>query len=203
MNLKKISFLFLISFLCLTNLDAKDIEGTIITETETLKVTFHTPFQLFDLSTQNLMKMQYKVKYSDTNGKRNTLRPEDAKEIRFMFQGEEIRMISHYNSLGGMIITMSSHIFLHLKSEGNLSLYNFYYSESSGTGNQTYYSVAESSVLKKEGGELTKVRWFLFRKEMATYFEDCPDLVGKIKDKTFRIRYIVAIVEFYNASCAE
>ena len=51
--------------------------------------------------------------------------------------------------------------------------------------------------LGKRGSLLSKN----FRKSIIKYFNDCPELVAKIKSKEFRKRDIVEIVEFYNTNC--
>lgn len=45
----------------------------------------------------NYKKLQYKVKYVDSLGVKKVLKPEDALEIRFVYDSVEVRMVSKVN----------------------------------------------------------------------------------------------------------
>lgn len=154
MKLQKLFFLLTVTFLSFTNLKAAEVKGVIITEKENLNVIFIIPS--YALPTDiNYIRLQYKIKHWDSKRKKKkTLRPEDAKEIRFTYKDEEIRMISHYNSLGGFALVTTDYIFLKLKQEGDLRLFKFYYSDNS--------MVSSRYILHKKGGKLISVRLFFF-----------------------------------------
>ena len=140
-------------------------------------MTFNIPFNFLSRE-PNYEKLQYKVKYFDPAGKKVVLKADNAKEIQFQFAGENVRMLSRYNSIGiGNIFSMSTHIFLKLEMDGKLKL-------------------------QKENGELKRPKGMSFRKDMTEYFSDCPALVEKIEDKDFRKSDLEMMVNFYNSNCS-
>ncbi len=207
--MKKIYILFLIGMIVSFQLEAKKIEGIILFESDTISVTFNIPFKLFSKE-PNYEKMQYKVIYFDSSGKKTILRPGNAKEIRFQYEYEKVRMLSRYNSLGlGKIFSINKNIFLKLETDGKLKLFNFYYSQKSpgiydaSTGAMTAglsYDV-DNYILQKEDGEIKRPKGLTFKKDMIAYFSDCPVLVEKIESKYFRKNDLEFIVNFYNSYC--
>ena len=96
----------------------KKLKGQIITEKDTIHVTFNIPMKLFTKE-PNYEKLQYKIKYYDSLDQKKTLRPDQAKEIRFLLKNEEIIMLSRNNSLGlGSVFSIRSNIFLQLEVNG-------------------------------------------------------------------------------------
>jgi hypothetical protein len=200
-------------FFFANNLNARQVKGTIIFENDTLNTMLKIP--VYGIAgPPNYLKIQYKIKYYDENQAIKTLRPENAKEVRFTFKGEKIRMLSksNANGIGGFSLTSSTGIFLkvvELEVEGQVKLFNVYITEVGpaviiGTGGASPGSSANMSkkyVLEKTNGKLFRVRSLSFKRDMMTYFSDCPTLVEKIKKKEFRMRDLKMIVEFYNDRC--
>lgn len=201
--------LTIIGLLLSFKLEAKKIEGKIILETETIHVIFDIPVDLFSQE-PNYQKLQYKVKYTDPTGKKNTLRPNHAKEIQFSFGHESVRMLSVRNTLGaGNIFSNNEYIFLKLSMDGNLKLFNYFFNQQSGgfyngsTGTMSggnAYSV-EKYVLQKDNGDLVRPTGLTFKRDMVEYFRDCPALVEKIEHRDFRKSDLEAIVRYYNSNC--
>ena len=192
-------------------LEAKKIEGKILFENDTIDVTFNIPIKMFKQE-PNYEKLQYKVKYFDSTGKKLTLRPDNAKEIQFKNENENVRMLSRYNSLrSGKFLLMSSNIFLKLLTDGELKLFNFYYTQSSpdmydaSTGDMTGGNSInlERFVLQKGEGDLKRPKGLTFKKDMADYFSDCPALIEKIESKDFRKNDLEFVVRFYNSNCGK
>lgn len=207
--MKKALFTILFGLALCFNVEARKYPGQIIFQNDTMNVTFNIPFKLFSLN-PNYERLQYRVKYFGQDGKPIILKPDQAKEIRFKFEGEDIRMISRYNTLGlGSIFNISANIFLRIEIEGKLKLFRYYYTQSSGgyyngtTGMWSggYSYTVEKYVLQKGNGELMRPRALSFKKDMAKYFNDCPELVTKIEKKDFRRDDLTEIVDFYNTSC--
>jgi hypothetical protein len=113
------------------NLDAKRIEGKILFKNDTLDVVFSIPTRGFARQ-PNFERLQYKVKYFDASGRKITLRPDDAIEIRCNYKDENVRMLSKHNSLRlGNMVSKSNNIFLLLETDGKLKLFKYYYTEDS------------------------------------------------------------------------
>ena len=189
----------------------RKIPGIIITKGETRQVTFDIKVPFLD-NEPNFVRIQNKVKYYDESGKKQVLRPEDADEIIFDFEGMEVRMISCANNLGRAdIFSSSKRIFLKLEIDGPLRLYRHYYKQTSpGTyagpgmgysGGMTY--TVENFIFQKGDGPLKQPRSLGWRKDMLQYFSDCPALRGLIDTKDFRRKEVEAIVMFYNRNCGK
>jgi len=207
--MRKIVFWVVIGLVLTLKLEAKKIEGKIFFEHDTAEVILIIPIKFFTQE-PNFEKLQYKVKYINSIGKKIVLRPDNAREVQFKFENENVRMLSRYNSLGlGSIFSSSNNIFLRLEIDGELKLFNYYYTQSSpgmynaSTGTMTggYYYSVERYVLQKGDGELKRPKSLTFRNDMAEYFSDCPGLVERIEDKDFRKGDLKSIVKFYNTRC--
>lgn len=207
--MKKIITSVIIGVFLTFTLQAKNIAGKIILGNDTLDVVFQIPVKLFS-GQPNFEKLQYKVRYLDSNKKKITLRPHEAKEIQFMHGAEQVRMLSRFNTLGlGNIFSSNTHIFLRLEIDGPLKLFSYYYTQQSpgmynaSTGVVTggYAYSVERYIMQKGSGELKRPKNLSFKKDMAEYFSDCPTLVDKIQDKDFKKYDMEAIVSFYNKNC--
>jgi len=192
------------------HVEAKKIKGVIILNNQSREVTFDIKVPLLN-DEPSFERLQYKVRYYDENGKRQTLRPDGADEIRFNYNGTEIRMISCSTKLGDTnLYSSSGRIFLKLEIDGRLRLYRYYYTKSTGyygtTGmgyspGMTY--TADNLIFQKGGGPLKQPRSIGWRKDMLDYFSDCPPLLDRIESKDLRKKEIEAIVLFYNKNCGE
>lgn len=207
--MRRISILIAIGLIFTFKLEGKKIEGKIFFENDTIDVTFNIPIKFFTQE-PNFEKLQYKVKYFDSTGIKIVLRPDNAKEIQFKYEDENVRMLSRYNSLGlGNIFSMSTNIFLKLEIDGELKLFSYYYTQrSAGTYNAStgmmtggYSYSVERYILQKGNGELKRPKGLTFKKDMLEYFSDCPKLVEKIESKDFRKDDLESIVRFYNSNC--
>lgn len=188
---------------------ARKIKGTIVANGQEQQVTFNVKIPFLG-GEPSFERMQYRIKYFDEAGKKHLLRPDDAAEIRFEFEGQPVRMISCRNNLGlGNMFSTSLNIFLKLEIDGPLRLYRYYYRQTSGgiyTAGGGYtpgtsYTV-ENFVFQKGDGPLKRSDGWGWRKEMLKYFSDCPALASLIESKELRKREVEAIVMFYNDKCA-
>lgn len=208
MKMKKIGLVLAFGVLLTFVGHAKKIDGKILFESDTIDVVFNVPIKFFS-GEPDFQRLQFRVKYYDSEGLKHILKPDDAKEIQFSYKSESIRMISHYNSINAPVYTTSRNIFLKLQIDDKLKLYNYYYTQSSagyynaGTGvssGGTYYTV-EKYVLQKGNGALKRPKNLGFKNDMIAYFSDCPSLVEKIESKEFRKGDLEAIVAYYNLNC--
>jgi hypothetical protein len=190
--------------------DGRKIQGIIIANGKSKEVTFDIKVR-FLAGEPNFERIQYKIRYYDQGGKKQTLRPDHADEIRFKYDGMEVRMISVPNTLGGgSLFSSASRIFLKLEMDGPLRLYRYYYTQSNpgmynGAGGGYYpggtYTV-DNLLFQKGNGPLKKPRSLGWKKDMLEYFSDCPALRERIESKDLRRKEIEAIVTYYNQNCA-
>ena len=198
-----------LGLLLTTSLEAKKIKGVILFAEDTVQVTMKIPVKFLS-GEINYQKLQTKVKYFDSLGTKRVLRPDDAREIRFSYDYEDVRMLSRVKNDGmGNIFSADSCIFLKLEVDGPLKLFSYYYSQSNpgmynaSTGMMTggYSYTVEKYILQKGNGDLKRPRGLTFRKDMMEYFADCPVLAGKIEAKEFKRRDLTSIVRYYNLHC--
>lgn len=205
---RRLIFLFAILSLGFTsNTFARKIQGKIIYRHDTIDVIFNIPFKLLS-GEPNFEKLQYRVKYYDASGEVFKLKPDDAEEIRFKINNKEFRMLSRHNSLGGGLFSGSSNIFLELVSDGAVKIFNYYYTQHTpgmyGAGGMVTSGTTisqEKYVLQKGNGTLVRPVGISFKKDMMTFFSDCPELVKRIDSKELRKSDLLLIVSYYNNSC--
>jgi hypothetical protein len=189
--------------------EAKKVTGVIIVNGRSREVTFNIRVPLLS-DEPDFQRTQYKVRYYDETGKKHIFRPDEADEIRFDYDGNEIRMISCLNTIGSKkLFSSSSRIFLKLEIDGPLKLYRYYYKQTTGG----YYGApgmgyspgvtytADHFIFQKGNGPLKRPRSLGWKKDMLEYFSDCPALRDRIESKDLRRKEIEAIVAFYNRQC--
>src|SRR5688572_15032194 len=188
--------------------------GTIIANGTSRDVTFDIKLPLVG-GEPSFEGLQYKVPYFDEEGKRRTLRPDDADEIRFKLGGIGIRMISCEKTLGvGNILSTASRIFLLLELDGAIRTYRYYSTENNpvtfgGAGGPfTQNSVntplfEDKLILQKGNGPLTQPQGLGWKKQVMELFDDCPALTELIEGKEMRREDIETMVLYYNKSCGE
>ena len=121
--MKRRIFLSIAGFFFILSLSAKDIPGQIILENDTLNVTFSIRVGLFSQE-PFYERLQFKMKYYDSTNTQIILKPDQAKEIRFRYDDEDIRMLSRKNTIGaGGLFYTGNAIFLRLELDGYLKVF--------------------------------------------------------------------------------
>lgn len=199
--MKKITLLIVLALIFTFNAEAKKIKGRIILENDTLEVTFKIDVSVLTQA-PDFVGMQYKITYYDESGNKKILLPESAKEIQFTHETVNVRMLSRLNTLGlGNKLSPQSHVFLRLRIDGPLKLFDYYFDASTPANGLSYN--ADQHILQKEGRPLMRPRAISFKKDLTEYFSDCPEMVQKIENKDFHIsRDMFLMVKFYNSNCA-
>lgn len=206
MSIRRIVPLAIFMVLITVIAEAKKVKGKIYYSNNTEKdVTFKIPMGIFGASPV-FQKLHYKVVYFDESGTKKTLTADDAIEIRFEVNGEEIRMLSRSKTeMMDRLFSDSRRVFLKLEKEGAVSLFSFYSTQTNpgaGPNGAVTVSVSIQFMLQKgKYGALKTPRTVYFRKDMVEYFNDCPELVEKIEDKELRRSDLIAIVNYYNNNC--
>lgn len=189
--------------------EAENTEGKNIFENDTLDVTFNIPVRLTTREI-NYDRLQFEVEYFDVKGKKVSIWPGEAKEIRFRYNRENIRMISKPNSLGlGDNLSNSTNIFLKIEVDGYVKLFYYYNTyntpntinpfDATAIGVTSYHT--DRYILQKGNGELTKIKGSTFNQAMMEHFNDCPLLMQKIENKIFQKEDMESIVNYYNSQC--
>lgn len=174
-TMNKRLLLFIIGLIFIVDVNAKKIDGIIVFKNDSIAhVTFNIPFYpLFGLWFEGIQK---KIKYYNSTNKLIILKPDQAKEIRFPYKDEEIRMVSCLDCL-----------FLNLIIDGRLRLLYMYDRGNAGNAGDAREGNNSQIILQKGGGEL-----FYpypdregFKKEMKEYLSDCPEVVKKIDNEYY------------------
>lgn len=207
-------FLWLSLLICYSNIStfaSKKIVGQIIYPNDTVSVTFLIPTQGKNKHI-NYIKLQHKVKFIDSSGKKNALKPDNALEIRFKFEGKPIRMVSvpKKDWLFGLNIS-SKNIFLRILSDGKIKMYNMYESifrtSSVHTLNGTLTgssptNMSNSTIVIKIGNKIVVPSDLLnFKEKMIEYLSDCPELTKLINERNMSAEYLPWIINEYNKKC--
>ena len=190
-------------------LQAQAMNSKIYFEHDTIEAYIKLPTTI--IGKVRLEKIQFEVKYKDENGAKHKLKPTDAKEIRIKNKHKEIRMISVKNTAGlGNAFSNIPYVFLELVGEKqDFNIFKYYYTVSSpgftysdGTepGGST---TSESSTIiqRKEDGSMLNSASSDMRYQATLFFEDCPNLVKKIKEKEIGERDVEAMVSYYSLHC--
>jgi len=199
------------------NATAKEVFGQVLIEGDTVNVIFDIPVNIFSKQ-PSIEKMQYGISYKDASAEYNWLKPKDADEIRFTYKEEAYRMLTR-TFLSGI---KKRTVFLLLRVEGPLKMFLYYglnvvqlapsnsmvpltpannsFRNESPMSPFSQYSAA-NVVFQKGEEEPKRPGDTSFRKSMVKYFADCPELVGKINNKTFQKDDMLDIANFYNNNC--
>ncbi|MEQ8425048.1 MAG: hypothetical protein RIA63_10085 [Cyclobacteriaceae bacterium] len=185
-----------------------NVSGQIILPNKTLDVTMMIPVVTASCE-PNFQKLQHKIKYYNSSGKKIALQPDEIEEIKFSYNGKDIRMQSRPNSVeSGNFLSSGRRILLKLEVDGKLKMFNYYYTQSSpgvynpasrvrtGVFNQT----TTQGILEKDG-VLKQPNKKNFKKDMSNYFSDCPLLAQKIAGNELSEENLIEIVELYNTNC--
>ena len=178
---------------------AQQVEGTIVyADKKEVEVTLFIPTGLFG-GDPNTEALQKGVRYLDGTGKRRKLKPDQAVEFYFNYDGNIYRFVSQHYSSG----IFSRNSFLLQLIDGPVKMFEYRKTTRNSTGpNNMGYSTQTITYLLQRGDEqLNEPNLFGFKKEMGKYFADCPELVSLIEEKEFKRRDIGEIVTYYNTRC--
>jgi hypothetical protein len=198
--------IILVTILTAFSAHAKKLPGKIITDQGVSEVVFFVPRGSIPFE-PDYHSMQYRIRYIDAKGHKKVLRPGQSREISFMYNDEEVRMLARKNTWEpGPKIRFNRNLFLKLEVDGNVKLFRNYYTESiHGPGNTSLIGQDEYThyrhLVQRGDDDLRLMDALNFRNVMTTYFEDCPELAGRIDNRQLRRRDAVEIVQFYNRNC--
>ncbi|MCB0609098.1 MAG: hypothetical protein H6562_24965 [Lewinellaceae bacterium] len=208
--MKKNLPIFAVLFLFSLQLQARKIEGIIIYEKDTLNVVFNIPVRLI-FNDPDFEKLQQGVVYFDARGKRQTLRAYRAREFRFRFGDEEVRMVAVNRPQlpGYRIMPGEEQMFLKLRIDGPLRLFQYYRPAEEPDRTDKYAEVMPPAFsvdfnyyyLQKKGREIKYPEGFSFKNDMSDYFRDCPGLSQLLESKELRKGDLETIVNYYNTNC--
>jgi predicted Zn-ribbon and HTH transcriptional regulator len=208
---RKLLLLFAMVMLFTFKVEAKRVEGKIIFDNDTVDVTFNIPFTLLG-NQPDFQRLQKKVKYYDASGNRKVLKPDQAREIQFSYDSQQVRMLSRAYKGAGSIFSITKTQFIKLEVDGEVKMFAYYDTRpSAGTIHNSLGKTIPAGgvrqvkveLMQKQEGELKRLKTFTFRQDMITFFNDCPQLSQKIESREFRRMDLASIITFYNTSCGK
>lgn len=195
--MKEIVIIILLTISLVFSLFSKEIEGQIIYDNDTVDVIFKIPL---DLRNQQVIyeSIQRKIKYIDSLGANKVLKPEDAKEFRFKFEENEIRMksLKKKDEIKD-ILFFPSKFFIKLEFDKEFKVFKYYSNASSGNTNH----LIKKYIIQNRNGKMILVKSSSFVENMVDCFSDCEELVSMIKNHDYVYRDIETIFEYYNLFC--
>jgi len=204
-----------------TSLASKhEVSGYYITlKGDTVKCTLLIPHTFFGGNIKE-ESLEYRIRYLDSNGKVQKLKPKEIKEYGFRSEGENIIMRSVYNTLFlGSIFNINRFLFMKLKLDGNLCYLEFTFSRNSGGGYYGGYGAGfgggfgapiyspgfnykvNRKILLKKNGDMIRVPQFGFKGDMKKFLKECPEVVDRIDANVFDAASTYDMVKLYNDIC--
>ncbi|MCE3228713.1 MAG: hypothetical protein K0S32_3264 [Bacteroidetes bacterium] len=201
--MKKFSLL-LLTLLVSIHLQARKIKAegyTISDENDTTKVTFEIPVE--NESDPKFEFMQKEVKCYDAKGNKSTLKPSTVKAIVFFLNNKTYKMLTCSDNLGVIapVFSKQQEFFLQVIADDKIKILKVH-----RTNALAEFKSEEGSYLDVDGYVYKKGNNELFTSgkcDIARVFSDCPEIMNKINDGTYKKEYINPIVLDYNKTCGK
>jgi len=199
------AFLLIIMF---TQTQAKKLKGYVIyNNQEKVEVLMTVPFIKFT-DNPDYLKMQTEI-HCLQNNKSIVVHPENALEISFTQDDQQIRMLSVENDLQ-LPGKKTERVFLKLEIDGEIKLFRSYevsstpgmYNSPTGLTTGRNSRIYDRYVLQRNGGPLTRLEGSSFKKDAVEFFQGCPDLMTRIEEKELKKDDLKQIVREFNSTCA-
>lgn len=200
--MKKLILLFAIVSTSSISVSAKKVEGYFINNNNRkVTVVFLVPFGIG--SGPTFERIQEKITYIKDD-REEVLYPEDAREIIFTYKDKTYRMISIYDNIGLSKRNQSSDLFLCVEIDGQMRLLHYYASSQTVPTGPNGLGVGiigggECHLLQNGGGYLVKLRDLFLKKDLIEAFDDCPEIIEKVKSTEFPD--VEKMVKLYNEKC--
>lgn len=197
--MKKALILLLLELLTAKFVYASDTKAIIQLKNDSI-IEVIIKIRKYPLSLKGAIKyplLQNEIEYYDSTGKKIKLKPEQIKEVRFNYKGEEIKMqtIILKHRLREGLGKSSDYVLLKLKTDGNKMKRFLYFHNSNFMG---IHLKMVFNVLQKGNGEGFVPQWFNNFKNITKYVSECPSLVDKINNDIYNSQNVKDIVKDYN-----
>jgi len=185
-------------------------KGIVVQNSDTIRASIYIPMSDFNIKTgPDYPRMQRIMRYTDNQGKKKKINPDDAQELVFTFEYQKIRMISV--RLLGPELTGTR--FLRLMEDGKMRLFIYYRGSKEpmnlgGATPSAYAMRGEASfssnfyVIQNEGVTTIVVNQHTTLDILKSCFRGCESIVDRFNSKEFSYHEIPDMVRFYNLNCA-
>lgn len=199
--MKKQHVLFILLMTMFFQVEARKVKGYYLNNTyDTSYVTFEIP-----IIAPNDVDFRYLhdgVSFWLDNERTQKINPHDAKEIVFTYNKVTYRLIScqDYLNLSKKVVKRSTHfIFLKLEVEGNMRLYSYTYTQHVS---MDFDYKASIMVFQRKNDLLFVAKPMGQIRSLKKYFEDCPNVLDKLKKNELEKGDEIEMVKIYNKKCA-
>lgn len=145
------------------------------------------------------LKLQYRVVRLDSAGEKVKLFTRDILEYGFVLDNENFIFRKCFEIIENKV----SLSFLHLVKDGCIAKYKMYTASATGGKNGVVITHVNGEIVySKNKGKLFYIPWrSTFTEDMSEWLKDCPEMVGKIKNKEYTRKDVDTIIEEYNSKC--
>jgi len=207
----KLSILMLLMIGALVQGQAKNFKGYVIyPNQEKTEVLVSVPMIQFS-KRPDYQEMQSKITIIKDNSPFG-ITPDQVLEVAFTYDEVLIRMISVRDELKlTSPFANLANVFLKLEEEGAVRLFRYYqvsnapgaYNNQSGMSTANNARVADRFVVQRSNGPLVRLEGTSFKKDVAKFFHDCPDVIKRVKDKEYKKEDLELVVKRYNKVCGK
>lgn len=201
--MKKVCFLIL-TIVININAFAEKIKGYYIDNSnQKIEVIFRVPMVSFYNFAPDYAIMQKGIRAKDSNKKKHKIKPSNAKEIVFIYNKQEVRMINKTIN--------KKQLFLRQVEKGKMNLYYFYkktYLPVPMAGSTVAFTTAGSGsvntkrvFIEKEENVLIRLSKKEFDKKSQEVFAGCQSVLAKIQAKEYKFKQMKQAVADYNSVC--
>ena len=187
--------------LCTAVLGKKKVQGYYEKDGKRHDVTFIIRTDLVGKAT--LINGDVSVVYLKPNGKKGKLSGNDADLVSYSYKDRNI--VLHSKKMPSSMVPKNSKndkFFLHLKAEGKLNVYRYYYDSGRpqrGVSARQYWDMIEKD------GRLRKVNKYKMKSVLRTYVSSCPAALEAQKNYKGKFgidtSYVWDIITVYNKEC--
>jgi hypothetical protein len=200
-----------------------EVQGTIHFNSDSSKdVTFIVSNRIypseFDMkiisAKPGIMKIQEGINYIDENGKKQTLSPDNAESIEFVYEGDTIKMERRNQKVQKGFKVIDKYFFIEVVAEGKAKLlckydvfdgkndrFNGNHGFGSGFPHVCIHFIIEQNNVEfylPFTSDWTKTN---YKNVLLAIFNDCPEVVNNIKSKLLVRDEVLKMVNDYNSKC--
>jgi len=204
--MKSLKLLFTLCFILILPSNAKNVAGIIITDKDTLSVTFDIPMLIG--KRLNFPKIQENLYYFTNNGMRTNIFPETTQEIQFYHKNKKHFFEYHpLQTFTDSQFRKKKNIFIERIIDGTLKMYTYYSLEIGGyMHNGTFMPDKEYQkhcYVQKDNSQFEEFHYGNFNTCLLLFVKDCPAIASKLEQKLFVYNFsnIKMIFNYYNTKC--
>ncbi len=212
-NILLIGLLLISGFACAQNAD--NVGYFISNSGDTTPVNFLVP--VTDDRRIDVVQLQWKIKYLDQYGRKKPIIAQTTREVFISFGKDSVRLYCKRNTIGATagFLNSADYFFLEQLEWGNVNAYRYYEQSQNGAymggslgigigggmmlGGGTV--ITELTTLEKPGQPLFTPRLLYYKKDLAAYFVNCPQVLERIEKGEYKTGNLEVAARDNNILC--